>query len=64
MRKVVENPPPLNAIRAFPYKVSPFPTDWLLRFTSLGTIPETRQPAQSISPKSDPNSTTSLESWT
>ena len=66
MRAILDNPAPLNASRAFPFKVRPFPVDWLLKFTSLGTIPEPRQSAQSSPAKSDPNSNqpTSLESWT
>jgi hypothetical protein len=56
MRVIIENPAPLNPFRAFPYKVSPFPFDWLRQFTTLDddADPETA-PAQPLE---------SLESWT
>jgi len=52
MKDIVENPAPLNALRNWPYKLTPFPTDWLLKFTTLGDVPQDSQP--------DNNS---LESW-
>ena len=67
MRAIIENPAPLNATRAFPYKVRPFPVDWLLKFTSLGTIPEAKSSTASTPSTasiSNPNLPTSLESWT
>ncbi len=54
MREAIENPAPLNAFRAFPYKVSPFPFDWLRQFTTLDDEAES-EAAQPLE---------SLESWT
>lgn len=52
MREPVENPAPLNAQRNWPYKITPFPTDWLLKFTTLGDVPQDKTTNE-----------TSLESW-
>lgn len=52
MREIVENPAPLNAFRNWPYRVTPFPTDWLHKFTTLGDVP--------ADDKTDENS---LEQW-
>ena len=66
MRTILENPTPLTATRAFPYKVRPFPVDWLLKYTSLGKIPDpiTRPSTPSTASLSNTNKPTSLESWT
>ena len=52
MNDVVENPAPLNAWRNWPYTITPFPTDWLLKFTSLGDVASDRETDKE-----------SLESW-
>jgi hypothetical protein len=39
MNALPDTPPPLNAVRNFPYRVTPLPLDWLLKFTTLGDAP-------------------------
>lgn len=36
--------PPLNPVRNFPYRVTPFPVDWLLKFTTLGDASDAPEP--------------------
>jgi hypothetical protein len=64
MRTIIENPAPLNANGNFPFKVTPFPADWLLKFTSLGKIKDSATPRSSQADKPSINKLTSLESWT
>ena len=56
-REIIDNPPPLNGYRQFPYKITPFPFDWLQKFTTLDDAVD-----------SDPAPTetlpTSEETWT
>ena len=54
-RTVITNPPPLDPWFNFPYTITPFPLDWLMKFTSLGNQPDPAVP--------DKNSD-SLETWT
>lgn len=58
MRTTLDEPAPLNPHAEFPHRISPFPLDWLLKFTSLGQISD--PPATPSHPKNP----TSLESWT
>ena len=51
----IANPPPLNAVANFPYRVTAFPCQWLLQYTSLGRVaaPAPLPPAQkAAAPKS------------
>jgi hypothetical protein len=52
MKTVIENPAPLNPFPAWPYTVTPFPTAWLLSYTTLGDVPQDTKPDEN-----------SLESW-
>ncbi len=58
-KPVITNPKPLNLYGDFPYKIIPFPIDWLLQYTSLSSV----HPSPDLSnPESTPPD--SLELWT